>query len=200
MKCISCGRKLAHPVRTIQTESGVVGWGRVCAVKAGLLTPVLRGIFTPAKKQPEPDPNQLTLDLRRRPPPQTTARPPWESPLRSLAFSPSRATCSSSGPPTPWAARRPSACAASWATCWPAQGRGQCSSPRSHQCRRRPRPRLEPCRLVGKDLRSPFEGSPVALATAFEGVSGACNQPMRAPHKPENTPRTHPHEPATCGV
>lgn len=65
MKCISCGRALSNPARTIQTSDGVVGWGRVCAIKAGLLNPKLRGIFSPAIKQPETDPRQMSLDLKR---------------------------------------------------------------------------------------------------------------------------------------
>lgn len=65
MRCVSCGRTLTNPARTVETTSGTVGWGRVCAVRAGLLDPKLRGIFSPAIKQPEPDPLQMTLDLRR---------------------------------------------------------------------------------------------------------------------------------------
>lgn len=65
MRCISCGRTLTNPARTIQTAGGVVGWGRVCAVRAGLMTPKLRGIFSPAIKQPEPDPRQMKLELIR---------------------------------------------------------------------------------------------------------------------------------------
>ena len=65
MKCIRCERPLTNPAKVVDTALGPQGWGRVCAVKAGLLNPKLRGIFSPAIKQPETDPRQMSLDLTR---------------------------------------------------------------------------------------------------------------------------------------
>lgn len=64
MKCIRCERPLTNPAKVVETALGPQGWGRVCAAKAGLLNPKLRSIFTPSVKQPETDPDQMTLDLR----------------------------------------------------------------------------------------------------------------------------------------
>lgn len=65
MKCVRCKRLLFNPAKVVETAHGPQGWGRVCAAKAGLLDPVLRGIFSPSIKQPEPDPLQMKLDFHR---------------------------------------------------------------------------------------------------------------------------------------
>ena len=64
MHCVRCGRPLTHPAKTIPSKNGPLMWGRVCAIKSGLIEPKAR---TPAlvthQQADEVDPNQLTLEL-----------------------------------------------------------------------------------------------------------------------------------------
>ena len=64
MHCVRCGRPLTHPAKTIPSKNGPLMWGRVCAIKSGLIEPKAR---TPAlvthQQAEEVDPNQLTLEL-----------------------------------------------------------------------------------------------------------------------------------------
>jgi hypothetical protein len=64
MWCTRCGRPLEHPARSIPTKNGPLMFGRVCAIKAGLMEPRRRIRITPAESQSDqPDPAQLALEL-----------------------------------------------------------------------------------------------------------------------------------------
>lgn len=64
MHCVRCGRPLTTPAKAIASKNGPLMWGRVCAIKSGLIEPKPR---TPAlvthQQADEVDPNQLTLEL-----------------------------------------------------------------------------------------------------------------------------------------
>ena len=64
MQCVICKRPLLNPAKTMETKHGPLMWGRVCAIKSGLIEPKAR---TPAlvthQQADEVDPNQLTLEL-----------------------------------------------------------------------------------------------------------------------------------------
>lgn len=63
MKCTRCKRLVLHPAKVVPVNGGQEVWGRICAIKAGLLTPRSRGLFSPAIKQPDPDPLQMKLEF-----------------------------------------------------------------------------------------------------------------------------------------
>lgn len=63
MNCIRCGRPLATPAKTILSRQGLLAWGRVCAIKSGLIEVKRREAFAAQQAQPaEPDPRQMTLE------------------------------------------------------------------------------------------------------------------------------------------
>lgn len=63
MNCIRCGRPLATPAKTISSRHGLLAWGRVCAIKSGLIKVKRREAFAAQQAQPaEPDPRQMTLE------------------------------------------------------------------------------------------------------------------------------------------
>lgn len=61
--CVRCGRPLVQPARSIPSKAGPLLFGRVCAIKSGLLHPQPRQrAIVDAMAQPEqPDPNQMAL-------------------------------------------------------------------------------------------------------------------------------------------
>lgn len=64
MTCTRCGRPLLIPATSIQTRSGPLAFGRVCAIKAGLIEPKPRAPrFVPAMPQPVTDERQLMLEV-----------------------------------------------------------------------------------------------------------------------------------------
>ena len=64
MHCVRCGRPLTAPAKAIASKNGPLMWGRVCAIKSGLIEPKAR---TPAlvthQQADDVDPNQLALEL-----------------------------------------------------------------------------------------------------------------------------------------
>lgn len=64
MHCVRCGRPLTTPAKAIASKNGPLMWGRVCAIKSGLIEPKAR---TPAlvthQQADEVNKNQLTLEL-----------------------------------------------------------------------------------------------------------------------------------------
>ena len=64
MHCVRCGRPLTTPAKAIASKNGPLMWGRVCAIKSGLIEPKAR---TPGpvthQQADEVDENQLTLEL-----------------------------------------------------------------------------------------------------------------------------------------
>lgn len=63
MNCVMCDRPLLHPARTTQTKNGPLFWGRQCAIKAGLIHPKPRVKRLNRADDPNPDPNQIPLEL-----------------------------------------------------------------------------------------------------------------------------------------
>lgn len=63
MKCYRCKRLIGTPARVIPINGGEAAYGYRCAVKAGLITPRDRHLFSPQIKQTADDPLQLKLDL-----------------------------------------------------------------------------------------------------------------------------------------
>lgn len=63
MNCVRCGRPLLAPAKSIPSRQGVLAWGRVCAIKSGLIEVRPRDVF--ARQQPQPaeaDPRQMALE------------------------------------------------------------------------------------------------------------------------------------------
>lgn len=63
MNCVRCGRPLLAPAKSIPSRQGLLAWGRVCAIKSGLIEVRSRKFF--ARQQPQPseaDPRQMTLE------------------------------------------------------------------------------------------------------------------------------------------
>ena len=64
MHCVRCGRPLIKAAKTIPAKNGPLAWGKVCAIKSGLLEPKarVRALVT-HQQADEVDENQLTLEL-----------------------------------------------------------------------------------------------------------------------------------------
>ena len=64
MHCVRCGRPLIKAAKTIPAKNGPLAWGRVCAIKSGLLEPKTRQrtLITHHQAQ-EVDENQMALEL-----------------------------------------------------------------------------------------------------------------------------------------
>ena len=64
MHCVRCGRPLTTPAKAIASKNGLLMWGRVCAIKSGLLEPKarVRTLITYHQAQ-EVDESQMTLEL-----------------------------------------------------------------------------------------------------------------------------------------
>ena len=64
MHCVRCGRQLIKAAKTIPAKNGPLAWGRVCAIKSGLIEPKprQRTLITHHQVQ-EVDENQMALEL-----------------------------------------------------------------------------------------------------------------------------------------
>lgn len=63
MHCVRCGRPLKEAARSIPSRNGPLMWGRVCAIRSGLLEPKPRTAKVVHTQQAEYDPNQMALEL-----------------------------------------------------------------------------------------------------------------------------------------
>lgn len=64
MHCVRCGRPLTLAAKSIPSRNGRLNWGRVCALKSGLIDPKprQRQLVTHQQAQ-EVDESQLSLEL-----------------------------------------------------------------------------------------------------------------------------------------
>lgn len=64
MRCVRCGRPLTTAAKSIPSRNGPLMWGRVCALKAGLIEPKprQRTIIT-HHQAPDVDESQMALEL-----------------------------------------------------------------------------------------------------------------------------------------
>lgn len=64
MHCVRCGRPLTIAAKSIPSRNGPLNWGRVCALKSGLIDHKTRqrALVTHQQAQ-EVDENQLSLEL-----------------------------------------------------------------------------------------------------------------------------------------
>lgn len=64
MRCVSCNRPLGIPTVQVNTKAGPLGWGPVCARRAGLLDKLPRARKPRSRAADvETNPDQLTLEL-----------------------------------------------------------------------------------------------------------------------------------------
>lgn len=64
MHCVRCGRPLTLAAKSIPSRNGPLNWGRVCALKSGLIYPKprQRAMVTHQQAQ-EVDESQMALEL-----------------------------------------------------------------------------------------------------------------------------------------
>ena len=64
MHCVRCGRPLTMAAKSIPSRNGPLNWGRVCAIKSGLIDPKPRTVKPVTHTEhTEADPNQMALEL-----------------------------------------------------------------------------------------------------------------------------------------